>query len=220
MKDTQGRWAAIATWGSLAAALLYWCGDRGLGLFCNSLGLPPPLLLAGKAAAILLLLVSVVLRRRPYRSLLAAGLVAHSAGDVVLDAVATSILPAMGFFLVGHLAYLALFSRSKNRQAWGRGRIAAAAGIALIAIGALAVLLPEVSGALTLAVPVYVAAIGAMAVSAQRIPGSVAIGAWAYLISDALIGWSRFVGPIGWAAALTWPLYYLAQFLITRNWRS
>ena len=196
---------------SVGFALLYWLGDRGAGL-----EFPSVLLLLAKGFAIWLLIAAVIINRRPGWAILTAGLVAHSAGDLALDS--TSILLAIGFFLLGHLAYLVAFLR-RSSGAWCLARLISAVLIALLGAIALWVLLPRLPQTLQIVVPFYVAVIVAMAVSAQRWPLPIALGAWAYIISDSLIGWSRFVGSIGFAAVLTWPLYYLAQFLITLHWR-
>ncbi len=212
-----GRWSKALAAISICFALLYWLGDRGAGFEFS-----PSLVLLAKGAAIGFLIAAVAIPRRPGWGILVLGLVAHSAGDLSLDILEASILPAIGFFLIGHLAYLVLFLQRKDP--WTRWRLVSASSIVLLGCLALWVLLPRVGaasgpGPLQIALPFYITAIAAMAIAAQRRSLPIAIGAWAYLVSDSLIGWSRLVGPIGFGAVLTWPLYYSAQFLITRNWR-
>ena len=79
------------------------------------------------------------------------------------------------------------------------------------------ILVPNLSGVMAIAVPIYVTVLSSMAVLAWTadLRGQLAAyGAVSYLVSDALIGYNAFVGPVPYETALTWPTYAGAQIVI------
>ena len=157
--------------------------------------------------------------RQTVGAALAGALIAHAVGDVLLDLDRDGyFLPAMGGFFVGHLLYIALFMRHGNvgRTTSKQQRLLTML-LVILTVAILVVLLPKLSGVLAVAVPVYVGALVMMAALAIRgrwrnaLP---VIGAWSFVVSDALIALNTFVQPIGALEWLIWPTYVAAQILI------
>lgn len=155
-----------------------------------------------KPAVIVALIAAVVLAGpgvSAVRVLLVIALAASLAGDLLL-------LPPGRFtaglaaFLVAHLAYLALFLQGPLD-----------AGAALVGLGMAAVVLlvagrPILAGARRAGmggpVAVYLGAICLMAIAATAsISPSATVGAWLFILSDALLGWDRFAAPPGGSTA-------------------
>ena len=176
-----------------------------------------------KPAVIVALIAAVVLAGPgvfPVRALLVMALAASLAGDLLL-------LPPGRFtaglaaFLVAHLAYLALFLLGPLD-----------AGAALVGVGVSAVVLlsagrPILAGASRAGmggpVTVYFGAICLMAIAATASvsPGAT-VGAWLFILSDALLGWDRFAAPPAGSAAAAarrrvavMVTYHAAQILLT-----
>ncbi|WP_428246076.1 lysoplasmalogenase [Ferrovibrio sp.] len=156
--------------------------------------------------------------------LLSLALLFSAAGDVflALDRVRLFV-PALGSFLLAHLAYLVLFLRYRGRPAL-RLQLRQWVLITLLLIYAaimLAVLTPGL-GKLLLPVYGYVAAIIAMGIAALALPGKplVGLGAVSFILSDSLIALDKFVEPIAWAGPAIWITYVAAQVLILLGWRK
>jgi uncharacterized membrane protein YhhN len=176
-----------------------------------------------KPAVIVALIAAVLLAGPgvfPVRALLAMALAASLAGDLLL-------LPPGRFtaglvaFLVAHLAYLALFLLGPLDG-----------GAALVGLGMSAVVLlvagrPILAGARSAGmggpVAAYFGAICLMAIAATAgaSPGAT-VGAWLFILSDALLGWDRFAAPPagspGGAARrriAVMVTYHAAQILLT-----
>jgi uncharacterized membrane protein YhhN len=167
-------------------------------------------------------LVLLAWRRRervPGASLLAAALAAHAAGDVLL--VLAPLLAGVAAFAVGHLLFVALFWR--YRVGWDEVRGGAKLRLGLLALAGalmLSLLRGGLRGSLALAVPGYamtLLAMAAMAQVARRGQPFVAAGAFAFVLSDALLGLVLFRHFDG-GAPLAWPLYVLAQGSIALGW--
>jgi uncharacterized membrane protein YhhN len=176
-----------------------------------------------KPAVIVPLLVAVLLsdpNASPTSLLLAAALAASLVGDMLL-------LPPERFtyglvaFLGAHVAYLGVFLL-------GQLDLGLAGLGALIAVAVLATVGRRILAAARLAgmgrpVGAYLVAICLMAIAATA-SGSVtaAVGAWIFVVSDALLGWGRFVaGPSKSPSGATprrlaiMVTYHLAQILLT-----
>jgi uncharacterized membrane protein YhhN len=148
------------------------------------------------------------------------------AGDVFLMLPADLFVPGLASFLLAHLAYVVAF----NQTAPPAGRTAAAA-IGVLTIGT-ALYMPIRRGAVRkghpeLSVPlaVYLLAIAAMVVSAIGTAGRAdwtaaasalaVVGAALFFVSDALIGWTRFVGSVRRSPVLIIVTYHVGQVLLT-----
>lgn len=120
----------------------------------------------------------------------------------------------LGAFLVAHVAYVVGFwvDDPPGDSALWIGLVAAVVVVSVVARRILRGL--QASGATELVAPVagYMAVIALMAVSATGtgLPLAVA-GAWLFRVSDALIGWHRFVRPLAWAPVTIMVTYHLAQ---------
>lgn len=131
------------------------------------------------------------------RAWFVVALSASLAGDVFLMLPTDRFVPGLASFLVGHIAY----TIGLNLDGGDGGALAlAAAGVAVVGapLGGRIVRGARSHDAV-LAVPValYVLVISAMVVSALATGSPWAIaGAGLFYLSDALIGWTRFVAPI------------------------
>ena len=158
-------------------------------------------------------------RQSTQEAWLAAALLSHSVGDVLLEIDRTELfLPAVGAFLCGHVLYLIAFwpdvVRVRQLSAMNKGLILAVATFGLV-MGT--ILYPHLPRALTPPVVIYMFAICAMAIAAIAMnysPKWVVVGALLYLFSDALIGLDTFVSPLALSAYFVWPAYYFGQLLI------
>lgn len=124
-------------------------------------------------------------------------LVSSLAGDVFLMLEREQFLAGLGSFLVAHLAYVAgLISAGVSLAGLAVGGVVAAAAITTVGrrIGS-----SVAARHRSLLTPVwaYIAAISAMLVAAvgTGLPAAI-IGATLFFVSDALLGWNRFVAPL------------------------
>jgi len=200
---------------ALLAAVAWW---RATGSGDESAGWA----LAAKAA-VLPALAALAWGRRatiPGGALLAAALVCHGAGDLALE---LHFLAGMGAFAAGHVAYFALFWRRRvSAEEIGGGDRLRLGTLALAGAATILFLTPQLAGAMATAVPLYAIALLLMAGAAQLARRGwpwVAAGAWAYVISDALLALALFGGLAGGGARrLVWPLYVLGQGAIALGW--
>jgi uncharacterized membrane protein YhhN len=149
-------------------------------------------------------------------ALLVVALLAHGAGDVLLNV--GPLLGAIGAFMFGHLLYFAVFLRLgitfPPKRRW---RLALAIGILLYGAIFVAWLQPRVAEGLGGAVMIYSGVILAMAVAAVCCRAAapwLALGAVLYVASDSVIATNLFVGEVSWAPWFTWPAYWIGQLLI------
>jgi len=149
--------------------------------------------------------------------ILAAALALSCLGDIFLHLDPRRYFRhALGAFLVAHLAYIVLFTRSWPRPLRARGSQMLLT--ALVIVYSLLVSSWLWSGLGTQAVPVmmvYSCAITVMTVSTIRAGFSkpfVWIGALLFVISDSLIAAGRFKTAVPLAEYLIWPTYYLGQY--------
>lgn len=149
-------------------------------------------------------------------------LVFSLAGDVFLMLPRDLFIAGLGSFLVAHLAYVAAFNTSAPPLV-----LTAVATAAVVVVGGAVFSKLRAgmvrSGETSFQVPValYGLAIGAMVVSAIGTAGrpgwmtaasALAIGgALLFMVSDGLIGWTRFVRPFRWAPLAIIVTYHLAQ---------
>lgn len=202
---------------SAAASLIF--------LFANSLA-NGGWLVVFKVASIAILAVLA----SPFNRLLAIALAFGALGDFFLGVRRLGSLDAeklflfgLGSFLVGHLAYIAMFRRCRTNIGSRRGkpflRSTRTLAIAVILIALIAVLgaLRNSLGPLLVPVVVYAIVLAGMAISAQlaELGNSLAaVGALCFVASDAMLAINKFRGPLAGSGSLIWITYYLAQLLI------
>ena len=151
-----------------------------------------------------------------YRFYIQLGLAASVAGDVIIEVLFVGGLVA---FLLAHVFYLvAMRPLPLHPFAVIAGAVAGA--------GLMALLLPEVPGAMFIPVLLYMGVILLMLVRAwSRLAGNnrpagaswMAAGATLFVISDSLIGLNRWVFDIPLAGAAILTTYFAAQWLICRS---
>ena len=142
---------------------------------------------------------------------LVAGLVCSLAGDVFLM-LDDLFVPGLASFLIGHLCYIAALVNL------GLDRNALIVGIVVVVVATAVVGRTVVLGArrtdrrLTLPVAAYITAISVMVACAigTTIPVAIA-GALLFYLSDACIGWSRFVGDFAQSRMAIITTYHLGQ---------
>ena len=147
------------------------------------------------------------------RTWFVAALVFSLAGDVFLMLKERDLFVlGLASFLIAHLAYVGGFvTAGVGALRLVLGVLLAAAAVALVGtriVNAAHEKTPE------LAVPViaYMGVISAMLVFAVGSGNGVALlGALLFYVSDALIGWTRFVQPFKWAPLAIMVTYHLAQ---------
>lgn len=170
--------------------------------------------------ATMTLLVGVALTLDPaepaQRWWFVGALVLSLAGDVFLMLPNDRFLPGVGAFLLAHLAYVGGFVVVGIELAGGLVG-AALTLVAVIAVGRplLQALQRGPHQPLTVPVGVYLIAISAMVVAAFGTWQALAIaGALSFYISDAVIGWTRFVRPIPGGPVVIMVTYHVGQALL------
>lgn len=207
----------------VASALL--AIGAGLGV------LPAALLFVAKPLTTVLLIVHAARRGHDepeVRRWILAGLVLSLAGDVALLWPKEGFLPGLIAFLLAHLAYIAAFHR---RVRFG-ARWQPFAVYALIAVLVLVVLWPGIPAALTVPVLLYVVCLGSMAAQAaavwrvargtagEALARSGALGGALFMLSDALLAFNKFAGPLPAASLLVLGSYWAAQWCIAGSLRA
>ena len=143
-----------------------------------------------------------------------AALVFSLAGDVLLMLPQDLFVPGLAAFLVGHLCYLGGF--------WADGPSPVALVIAAVVVVAFVAplgwrMLGAISGSdepkeLRVAVAAYMAVISVMLATALASGNVVAgLGAVAFVASDSMIAWDRFVRSWAWAPVAIMVTYHLGQ---------
>lgn len=186
---------------------------------------------------VLLLLIGVAVALEPsdstQREWFVAALVASLVGDVALmlpsgngdtagtvSAVSsppTTFIVGLLAFLIGHLGYIGGFLLGGELGGVGFAIGAAVVLVATATIGRRILASAAAAGdrAVTIAVATYLAVIGAMVVVAYGTLETFAIaGATLFFISDALIGWTRFVAPLRNGRVAIMVTYHLGQTLL------
>ena len=143
------------------------------------------------------------------------GLTCSLAGDVLLLPVVDRFIAGLGAFLVGHVFFTTAFLLEANVDA-----VSVALGVGLSVVAVVAVGRQIVRSAASkdsrLAKPVgaYVVVLGVMLASGFLPAVLSAAGATLFALSDAVLGWNRFVKPIKHGRLLTHIPYHLGQGLI------
>ena len=145
------------------------------------------------------------------RGIVVAALGASLVGDVVLMTPDARFEAGLVAFLVAHVLYLVAFLPDFEV---GPG-LAAAVLVVGVSLGVVPRVLEAArrhSRFLGVAVAVYIVAVSATAVAAAGTGVAVvALGGAAFLISDALLGWGRFIGPAPGGRVLVHVTYHLGQ---------
>ena len=142
-------------------------------------------------------------------------LVCSLAGDVLLLGDAErSFIRGLASFLLGHLAYVVAFLLLAQ-PTWSP--VVALVLVALVIVGRWVFLGARAQGGPVLggAVAAYMAVIGTMAALGVSLGRPVlGAGALLFLVSDAVLGWDRFVARQPWARVVVMTTYHLGQLLI------
>ena len=150
-------------------------------------------------------------RSEDQRDFFVAALLMGLAGDAFLMFSDRWFIPGLVSFLVGHLLYVAGFLAAGGLHRLGAEQI--------LVVFVAAAVLGQVVGrtvrrqpALALAILVYGLALAGMAATALA-NGRPAAGAGAilFLVSDSILGWSRFVRPLRWSPLAIIVTYHAAQ---------
>lgn len=167
------------------------------------------------AYPVLLLAVSIFLLRRRELLLIGLALLLSAAGDAA--GAKGLFIPQMAFFALAHAAYIGWFlprARHTPRMA------SLVVVVPLLAFLFIAIVPNATVPAERIGVAVYGTVIAGMLYSVLQYAGAGTAGfrcaALLFVFSDAVIAWSRFVGPV---PARTWVVmitYYLAQYLFYR----
>ncbi|RCS29834.1 lysoplasmalogenase [Rhodanobacter denitrificans] len=217
---------AFATSGAAAVAIagaLLGAGDAGSGwLWLHWIGKP--------LATALIFMLAWRARSAPsprYRRWMLAGIACSLAGDVLLMLPGDLFVPGLLAFLLAHACFIAAFL--------GDSRFAVPAWplAACLAYGAanLALLWGAIDAPLRVPVVVYVAVLATMGgqavaralASARRHDAQApaarlaARGALVFMLSDSLLAWDRFRGPLPGAGLWVLAAYYLALWWIARS---
>lgn len=213
------RWLAGAIAGAAAAAIigaLLAAGDAGHGwLWLHWIAKP-------LATALIFVLAW---RARPtlsprYRRWVLTGIAGSLAGDVLLMLPGDLFVPGLVAFLFAHVCFIVAFL--------GDSRFAVPAWplAACLAYGTanLALLWGAIDAPLRLPVIVYVAVLATMGGQAwaRAMRGDAAArlaarGALVFMLSDSVLAWDRFRGPLPWASLWVLAAYYLALWWIARS---
>ncbi|WP_193174689.1 lysoplasmalogenase [Oricola nitratireducens] len=177
---------------------------------------------AAKTLSVVLLAVLSVIQNAPW--LLTLGLALCAAGDFFLaveDRSERFFLAGLVAFLLGHIAYIVLFSMLPETAAtlpvWLRTAIIA---VVIFVALAMAAMLWQAAGNLRWPVMIYIMAVVAMASSAVTNGGGlITAGALSFMASDTILATERFMmKPDAPGRAFTgpavWITYFAAQLLI------
>lgn len=142
-----------------------------------------------------------------------AGLVLSLAGDVFLLGDEKWFVAGLGSFLLGHVTYVAGFVAAEPWR-WGGAVVGFVGVAALVAVAGRRIVAGAASRAPALRSPVsaYLVVISSMLVAASAVGDRWAIaGAAFFVVSDATLGWNRFVDSRPWMSPAIMVTYHLAQ---------
>ncbi len=151
---------------------------------------------------------------------IAMALAMSAVGDLFLEFQPPFFVPGLVAFLGAQVVYIVAFTARDRRPQWSR-----AVPAALFGIGAYLWLAPA-SGDLRGAVAAYIVAICLMVWRAwatvggahpPRLARYAALGATAFVLSDVLVAYNRFVAPVLALKVLLMVLYWSAQWSIAAS---
>lgn len=192
----------------LAAALTFWLvkfiGPGGNYTFLIKV---IPALTLGAA-----ILYSPLLTGRE-RLFMLLGALFCGAGDVILDIDRVCLfVPGLAAFLLGHVGFLIFFllriERGSSRTWW-------TLPVFLFAVVMALLLIPKL-GSLSVPVLLYLGVITAMTAAAvmARVPPVVAVGAFIFMVSDALLATAKFLTGGIPSPMVTIPVYFIGLFFL------
>lgn len=195
-------------------ALLWLSAACSLGYFITKSWQPFPGSVVLKALCIApLALIALRLLNQPDNWLLGGALCFSTLGDIFLD-LSGLFVQGLGAFLIAHLIYSALFARNGQRSLrLTSNQVTSLLALALYSLALTTWLWPGL-GKLAVPVLLYVCAITlmlALAIVARFRQSWIVWGALLFLISDSLIGISKFKSPVPLRDYLVWATYYLGQ---------
>ncbi|OJT22994.1 hypothetical protein BO221_19055 [Archangium sp. Cb G35] len=204
---------------SLGLAVL---GGLGVAAFLAGIHLEHSWLkLSSKAVPVLCLAVWLWPPRERYARWIAAGLALSLVGDMVLEADGRLFLPALGSFLLAHVAYAAAYLSVSRTPRWGLGVF-----FLLFGVGSWLLLRPYL-GEMALPVGVYIAVICTMMWRSAALMGAdglarseqwaALVGALCFGLSDALLAFQLFVSPVAGMSYVSILLYWAGQLGIARS---
>jgi len=204
----------LPAWGAFALAAIASAGD-----LVSILRHHKRLEYATKPAVMVLLIAAAVLLHpasQGERALFVVALVLGLAGDVFLMLPDDYLIPGIGAFLAGHLAYAAGF------RFVGFAIFGLVAGVVIVAATAVLFLrrilsAVESGGRAQLRDPViaYAIVISLMTVSAAASGNLVAAaGGLLFFFSDVIFPWYRFVKPVRWGQPVNIVMYQAGQALL------
>ncbi len=205
--------------------LLAFVGLLGVVTFLHG---PEPelrtLRMGAKAVPLLCLLLWMGPVRERYARLIRVGLVLSLLGDLLLEASPDLFLPALGAFLLAHVAYVAAYVTVTRRPSLARGM-----PFTLLGLGLGALLWPRL-GDMALPVTAYIAVICAMMWRSAAMLGGDGLGRreqWAALagalmfaMSDTLLAFKLFMRPVPGSSHAIMLLYWAGQLGITLSARA
>lgn len=150
----------------------------------------------------------------------ATGLALSLAGDVFLLPVVDRFIAGLASFLLAHLAFIAAFAGSLDASTTsGRLSLVFGAGLALVMCFTLGRRIISATrlddAAMVKPVAAYIAALSVMLFVGIGTASLVAaLGAALFAMSDAVLGWNRFVAPLAHGRLLTHVPYHLGQTFI------
>lgn len=169
---------------------------------------PSPGAVAAKCAPVLCLLLVVILHlaaipyhKGGYARRVALGLALSALGDALL-VWPQHFVAGMAAFALAHVAYLGAFGF--------QGRSLGTAALLYALTGFFYTRLSP-PGPLRFLVPVYSALLATMAWRAAARSRAAGAGALSFLVSDAILGYSLFGGPVPYKQVLVMSTYYLGQ---------
>ena len=142
------------------------------------------------------------------RIALVLGALLCGAGDVILDIDRVRLfVPGLVAFLLGHVGFLVFFTFRFERR---RERSVGALPVLVLAVGMAVILVPRL-GSLLVPVIVYLLVITAMTLSAvfSRTHWVAALGAFIFMVSDALLASAKFVFAGIPSPMVTIPVYFI-----------
>jgi uncharacterized membrane protein YhhN len=137
-------------------------------------------------------------------------------GDVALLPAVDRFIVGLGAFLAGHLAFVAAFVAAGLDTPW-LAPVAAVLLVPVLAGPGRRIL--AASGALKGPVTGYLVIISAMAIVAWATGRPAAmIGAAAFVASDTILGWGKFVGERRWTPVAVMVTYHVALTALAVTW--
>jgi len=199
---------------AIERALLWLSAACSLSYFITKSWQPYPGSVVLKALCIApLALIALRLLNQPDNWLLGSALLFSTLGDIFLE-LNGFFVQGLGAFLIAHLIYLVLFARNgRHPLQLTSNQVTSLLALLLYSFALTTWLWPGLD---KLAVPVllYVCAITLMvasAIAARFRQSWIVWGALLFLISDSLIGISKFKTPVPLRDHLVWATYYLGQ---------